>query len=262
MERWPFMHGNSPLAASLLPQKTDQFSNILSFPIPRERTLYGAAKRPNVPVLLASISLAMLIFFALLVGHASKINHRTPPLAVLAIQALPAPPPPPPSPPEQTKPLAAPEPVILPIAPPQPSSDTPPIAAHAMLHSPVALALPTPAAPPAPPAATITAPQPAPVTTASDLSSTMTFAPPPRYPQDSRRKREQGVVVLQLLLDENGRVAEISIARSSGHRRLDQAALSAVRQWRWAPTRRNGVALQVKGLVEIPFVLQERSSGA
>jgi protein TonB len=80
-------------------------------------------------------------------------------------------------------------------------------------------------------------------------------AVPPRYPTESRRSHEQGTVVLGLTLDVNGKVAEISIVHSSGYRRLDEAALRAVRKWRWAPTLRDGQPAIVQGQVEIPFVL-------
>ena len=85
----------------------------------------------------------------------------------------------------------------------------------------------------------------------------MIEATPPRYPQDSRRKHEQGTVVLAVLLGVDGRVAEISVSRSSGFERLDRAALAAVQRWRWSPVRRAGVPVMVRGLVEIPFVLKD-----
>ena len=37
--------------------------------------------------------------------------------------------------------------------------------------------------------------------------------------------------------------------------RLDKAALDAVRRWRWSPMLRDGQAVAVRGLVEIPFTL-------
>lgn len=107
--------------------------------------------------------------------------------------------------------------------------------------------------PPAPPAPA--RPAPAPVS-AGDLGSRVIEAPPPAYPMMSRRKREQGVVLLNVLLDETGRVAKVTVQSSSGHQRLDRAALDAVRRWRWAPTLVDGVPMQVRGLVEIPFILK------
>ena len=110
----------------------------------------------------------------------------------------------------------------------------------------VAVPAPPPPSPPAPPS----------VVKASDLGTRMIAGEPPRYPVECRRRREQGTVVLALTLDLEGVVSAISIARSSGFSRLDDAALRAVRKWRWAPTMRDGQPVMVKGLVEIPFVLQ------
>lgn len=83
----------------------------------------------------------------------------------------------------------------------------------------------------------------------------MIHAPPPRYPHEARRKREEGTVFLELLLARDGTVADIRVARSSGYSRLDAAALEAVRRWRWSATLREGIPVQVTGQVEIPFIL-------
>ena len=83
----------------------------------------------------------------------------------------------------------------------------------------------------------------------------MIEAVPPRYPYESRRLKEQGTVVLDVLLGPDGRVERIAVRTSSGHARLDKAALDAVRRWRWSPMLRDGQAVAVRGLVEIPFTL-------
>jgi protein TonB len=166
---------------------------------------------------------------------------------------LPTEPPPPPPPPQHTpkpvqqatvpSPVVAPPPLVqTPAAPVEVmTSPTPPPPAAVVAAGP-----PSPA-PPAPPA----------VESMGDISSKMIEATPPRYPQDSRRKHEQGTVVLAVLLGVDGRVAEISVSRSSGFERLDRAALAAVQRWRWSPVRRAGVPVMVRGLVEIPFVLKD-----
>ncbi|BBE35153.1 energy transducer TonB [Sphingosinicella microcystinivorans] len=128
--------------------------------------------------------------------------------------------------------------------------DTPPIVATA--DQPLAVP-PAPVAIKAPPAPRPAAP---PTFVADDLGATMISAKPPAYPLESRRKREQGIVVLALTLGTDGNVADIHLAKSSGYDRLDRAALGAVRHWRWSPTIRDGVAVAVRGTVEIPFVLQ------
>ncbi|WP_169804495.1 energy transducer TonB [Sphingomonas pituitosa] len=90
-----------------------------------------------------------------------------------------------------------------------------------------------------------------------NLNTRLLSAEPPRYPAESRRRREVGTVVLMVVVDEDGRVGTISISDSSGFERLDKAALSAVRRWRWTPTVIDGRPSQVRGLVRIPFELRE-----
>lgn len=160
---------------------------------------------------------------------------------------LSAPPPAPeaPPPPELAEPeIYVPPPVV------EFARETPPIVAAA--NQPQAVP-PAPVAIEAPPAPR---PAAAPTLVADDLGATMISAKPPAYPLESRRKREQGIVVLALTLGTDGNVADIRLARSSGYDRLDRAALGAVRRWRWSPTIRDGVAVAVRGTVEIPFVLQ------
>jgi protein TonB len=55
---------------------------------------------------------------------------------------------------------------------------------------------------------------------------------PPVYPDLSRRRGEEGKVVIEVFLKQDGRVASARVARSSTHALLDQAALDAVRGWR------------------------------
>lgn len=92
-----------------------------------------------------------------------------------------------------------------------------------------------------------------------DLSASMIEAVPPKYPYESRRLKEQGTVVLDVLLSPSGMVEQVGVRSSSGFSRLDKAALEAVRRWRWSPTVRNGLPVAVRGLVEIPFALKPRS---
>lgn len=84
----------------------------------------------------------------------------------------------------------------------------------------------------------------------------MIAASPPAYPTEARRRREQGVVKLAVLVGEDGRVETVSVAASSGSYHLDRAALGAVRRWRWSPVIRDGSAVMVRGFVTIPFVLK------
>lgn len=55
----------------------------------------------------------------------------------------------------------------------------------------------------------------------------------PTYPSASRRAGEEGTVRLKVLVDEKGRPRDVAVASSSGFARLDQAAMEAVRKWRF-----------------------------
>ncbi|MER1966399.1 energy transducer TonB [Castellaniella sp. GW247-6E4] len=75
--------------------------------------------------------------------------------------------------------------------------------------------------------------------------------PSPIYPRLSERRGEQGRVVLRVLISPQGGVADVTVHRSSGHSRLDQAAIDAMRSARFRPYTENGIAY--KALVDIPF---------
>lgn len=164
-------------------------------------------------------------------------------------------------------PLDRPPPAPKPPAPKRQKPDLPrltvpqAIAPPLLVETPaVAAPLPTVAiSPPPAPAVVVENPEPAssnePV--ASDnLALKLISANPPTYPVASRRNREQGVVLLELVVGIDGRVEELSVKRSSGFENLDRAALVAVRRWRWSPTVINQQAVRVRGVVRIPFELR------
>lgn len=76
----------------------------------------------------------------------------------------------------------------------------------------------------------------------------------PVYPEHARRARIQGVVVLQAVIDEEGKVAELRVI--SGHLLLVPAALEAVRQWRYSPTLLNGQPVSVATTISVSFQLK------
>ncbi|WP_329893833.1 energy transducer TonB [Stenotrophomonas sp. SMYL20] len=61
-------------------------------------------------------------------------------------------------------------------------------------------------------------------------------------------------VLLVAQLDELGHVSNVMVARSSGLRELDRAALTAVDQWRFDPVVVDGVALHARVRVRLSFV--------
>jgi protein TonB len=84
--------------------------------------------------------------------------------------------------------------------------------------------------------------------------------PAPRYPPESRRIHEQGLVVLRVLIDEGGHVKTVEIYRSSGHPRLDEAAREAVARAVFKPYVDGGIARAAAAIVPIEFSLRAASS--
>jgi TonB family protein len=76
----------------------------------------------------------------------------------------------------------------------------------------------------------------------------------PEYPPVARDAGVQGVVISEVTIGPAGDVVQAHILR--GQPLLDQAALDAVRQWQFAPTLLNGVAVPVIMTVTVNFTLQ------
>ena len=166
---------------------------------------------------------------------------------------------PPPVPPT-AEPPAAPEPEAALIAPPAPPAEPvlPPT-------------VPLPPPPPTPPAVAETQPEPAPpqppapdapppnvnvadgvAGPAAKLLDPGRIVRPaqadrsnlaPVYPVDSARRHEQGQVVLRLHIDADGRVGLVDIIESSGFPRLDEAAQTQLKIWKFKPAEREGTAV-------------------
>jgi protein TonB len=80
--------------------------------------------------------------------------------------------------------------------------------------------------------------------------------PAPRYPPLSRRSREQGRVLLRVLVTPGGSAQEIEVRDSSGHPRLDDAAREAVRQWKFVPAKRGDEPVAAWVLIPVSFKLE------
>lgn len=79
--------------------------------------------------------------------------------------------------------------------------------------------------------------------------------PKPPYPLAARRQGIEGRVLLDVHVRPDGTCAEVRIRASSGHRLLDQAALDAVRRWRFLPARRGARTVDSWVVVPIRFHL-------
>jgi len=78
---------------------------------------------------------------------------------------------------------------------------------------------------------------------------------PPVYPPRCLRMGIEGTVRVRVLVGENGRVQEVTVGKSSGEAALDEAAMEAVRYWRFEPAKRDGVPVRAWAIVPIEFKL-------
>ncbi|MDH4607382.1 energy transducer TonB [Pseudomonas sp. BN102] len=78
---------------------------------------------------------------------------------------------------------------------------------------------------------------------------------PPIYPAQARRRNLQGLVLVEVRLDEAGLLREIRLLRSSGVESLDRSALDAVSAWRFRPETLNGQPVPSRVRIPIEFAL-------
>jgi TonB family protein len=76
----------------------------------------------------------------------------------------------------------------------------------------------------------------------------------PQYPEDAKAAGTTGMVILEVLLDTEGRVKQAAILRHATPS-IDQAALNAVQQWVYTPTLLNGNPVEVVFTVTVNFIL-------
>ncbi len=215
------------------------------------------------PASLAAVTFAHAGLLGLLVYAPATPEPVTPPrpLMVSLIEPrleAPQPHPRPESQPQPPRPVAKslPTPVLTakPTSLPQPVVAAP---EPTPLPEPVPEVLPPPApaprveaprpAPPSPPTPTPTPPRPA------DYLSN----PKPSYPSLSKRLGEEGTVRLNILVNPDGSVARLELAKSSGHPRLDRSAMDTVQSsWKFEPARQGDTPVAAWVIVPIQFTLR------
>ena len=198
--------------------------------------------------------------------------------AVPPAPEVPPPPPPMPLPPAVAEAPPPPPPVDLaevmlpPPPPPAPVAEPPPELVEKPPEPPreVAEAPPERRPPPRQSAPQTAAPQPVRLNAALQGMESFTLegrtTPPeaadaarnrrPNYPEASRRRGEQGVVRVELLVDPNGRVVDVRVLESSGFSALDAEAIKAVRDWRFRPAQRGGLPVAGSITTAVHFRLE------
>ena len=148
-------------------------------------------------------------------------------------------------------------------APPLPAASVMTAAPDASVSASAFQVAPQPPQPPAPPPAIVSAPAapaavvatPLPVT-AARFDADYLRNPPPAYPAMSRRLREEGRVLLLVRVSPQGNAESVQVRQSSGFERLDEAGMTAVRQWRFVPARRGEEPIAASVLVPLVFRLE------
>ena len=87
------------------------------------------------------------------------------------------------------------------------------------------------------------------------LNGAATYLPPPMYPETAKRMRTSGVVTVEVVIDENGKV--ISANAANGPSTLREAAIQAALRARFSPTKLSGQPVKVFGTISYKFSLSQ-----
>jgi len=168
--------------------------------------------------------------------------------------------PPPPKPVPQPVPKPQPKPKVKPKIEPKPTP-------MPVTEAPSQIAAPAPE--PTPPAPPQPAPQPAAPAAPAIGKPSMDLAAPknvahlscniaqPDYPSMSKRRGETGTAVIRLTVGLSGKIENVTLQKSSGSSRLDDAALEAVRGSACSPYKENGEAIRATATVPFVFSLND-----
>lgn len=80
-------------------------------------------------------------------------------------------------------------------------------------------------------------------------------APQPQYTEIARKARIQGVVIVQAIINKQGNVTDVKVLKGLPMG-LDQAAVEAIRKWRFEPATLNGKPVDVYYNLTVNFTLQ------
>lgn len=212
---------------------------------------------PRAVSMAATVALHAAAIGALLQFDAVRrpLAQAIPIMINLITPSKPEPPPPVVEPP-RPRPVAR-----QPQAVPKPQLPDPPLLAAESAAPATGWLAPAPSPEPLP------KPEPAPVVTAPPSPAPVQVDPPsfdaaylnnpaPAYPSMSKRRGEQGTVMLRVFVNAEGGAERVQVRASSGYERLDQAAHDAVHRWRFVPARQGDRAVAAWVLVPVKFTLE------
>ncbi|KXU92663.1 energy transducer TonB [Caballeronia megalochromosomata] len=232
------------------------------------RTAPAANANPRVIAACA----AVVAIHAALLGVALTMRNELPPRPIEAksitaqlISETPQPAPqpvavetpPPPKPVPQPVPKPQPKPKVKPKVEPKPTP-MPVTEAPSQIAAPAPEPTPPAPAQPAPPPAAPAIGKPS-----MDLAAPKNVAhlscniAQPDYPAMSKRRGETGTAVIRLTVGLSGKIENVTLQKSSGSSRLDDAALEAVRGSACSPYKENGEAIRASATVPFVFSLND-----
>lgn len=219
------------------------------------RPLAGAA----VAIALHAIVIALLMQLdpvreAITAAIPISVSLISPPKPVVEPHVKPKPLPPKPQPRVQ-RPKPGPKPPVITTAPEAPAETVAPPPTPPQPLAPIEVPVPVAAAPAPAPVAAPPAPPP-PAFVPPNFNAAYLNNPAPVYPPLSRRMGEEGRVMLRVHVSEDGVATQVQLRTSSKYPRLDDAALEAVRRWRFVPARRGDQPVAAWVLVPISFNLR------
>ena len=212
-----------------------------------------------------------LLFWALHTGLGRTVAEKLPTVVQALLltdtrPATPAPaaaPPKTPTPPPPAQPAPKTTPPPVPTVVPTPAMDLPVAAATSPALGLTAAPSSTPSAPPATapalastPAPVAAAPSrsPAPARTAAAVN--INQCEKPEYPSASRRLEEEGTVALRFLVGVDGKVIQSEVEKSSGFKRLDEAARAGLSKCQFRPALVDGKPEQAWASIKYTWRLE------
>ena len=189
-------------------------------------------------------------------SFAEDVSEADPAVPLPPVPEPPPPEPPPPEdpPPPELEPLPdlPPDPEALKLSDPEPERpEMPPVPEPAEERTPEQVereSVPEPE----PPSVQVAAPRQARIDAPPAPKRTIR----PEYPKGSRQRGEQGDVVVEIRVGEDGRVDGVSVSVSSGFPELDAAALKAVRNARFTPAKSAGRSVSSTARLTLSFKLR------
>lgn len=79
----------------------------------------------------------------------------------------------------------------------------------------------------------------------------------PKYPDEPFRKKVEGTVEIQFVVDEKGLPVELTVLKSVPG--LDAAALECVKKWRFMPARKQGKPVRATALAPVTFRITDKA---